>query len=164
MTDTSTQNTAATPTDEYGAEIHPKHSFSPIEKTVESFGKTFKLQVPETEIQLDDSPTGPNAPVRIYRTRGPWAEPTKGLEGLRSEWIEARGDVEPYEWRGQRGMEGFHPPHPARQGRQARYPDALRPPGHHHPGDGVRGAARALRRREGPRAGCLRQGHHPEQR
>ena len=99
MTDTSTQNTAATPTDEYGAEIHPKHSFSPIEKTVESFGKTFKLQVPETEIQLDDSPTGPNAPVRIYRTRGPWAEPTKGLEGLRSEWIEARGDVEPYEGR-----------------------------------------------------------------
>ena len=97
MTDTSTQNT--TPTDEYGAEIHPKHSFSPIEKTVESFGKTFKLQVPETEIQLDDSPTGPNEPVRIYRTRGPWAEPTKGLEGLRSEWIEARDDVEAYEGR-----------------------------------------------------------------
>lgn len=97
MTDTSTQNT--TPTDEYGAEIHPKHSFSPIEKTVESFGKTFTLQVPETEIQLDDSPTGPNEPVRIYRTRGPWAEPTKGLEGLRSEWIEARGDVEAYEGR-----------------------------------------------------------------
>ena len=91
MTDTSTQNTAATPTDEYGAEIHPKHSFSPIEKTVESFGKTFKLQVPETEIQLDDSPTGPNAPVRIYRTRGPWAEPTKGLEGLRRV-----GRVEPF--------------------------------------------------------------------
>lgn len=98
MTDTSSQNTA-TPTDEYGAEIHPKHSFSPIEKTVESFGKTFTLQVPETEIQLDDSPTGPNEPVRIYRTRGPWAEPTKGLEGLRSEWIEARGDVEAYEGR-----------------------------------------------------------------
>ena len=97
MTDTSTQN--ITPTDEYGAEIHPKHSFSPIEKTVESFGKTFTLQVPETEIQLDDSPTGPNEPVRIYRTRGPWAEPTKGLEGLRSEWIEARGDVEAYEGR-----------------------------------------------------------------
>ena len=97
MTDTSTQN--INPTDEYGAEIHPKHSFSPIEKTVESFGKTFTLQVPETEIQLDDSPTGPNEPLKIYRTRGPWAEPTEGLEGLRSEWIEARGDVEAYDGR-----------------------------------------------------------------
>ena len=100
MTDTSTQHTRTTiPNDEYGAEIHPKHSFAPIEKQVESFGKTFTLQVPETEVQLDDSPTGPNAPQKLYRTRGPWAEPTEGLEALRSEWIEARGDVEAYEGR-----------------------------------------------------------------
>ena len=100
MTDTSTQHTRTTiPNDEYGAEIHPKHSFAPIEKQVESFGKTFTLQVPETEVQLDDSPTGPNPPQKLYRTRGPWAEPTEGLEALRSEWIEARGDVEAYEGR-----------------------------------------------------------------
>jgi len=100
MTDTSAQHTRTTiPNDEYGAEIHPKHSFAPIEKQVESFGKTFTLQVPETEVQLDDSPTGPNPPQKLYRTRGPWAEPTEGLEALRSEWIEARGDVEAYEGR-----------------------------------------------------------------
>ena len=100
MTDTSIQHTRTTlPNDEYGAEIHPKHSFAPIEKQVESFGKTFTLQVPETEVQLDNSPTGPNAPQKLYRTRGPWAEPTKGLKALRSEWIEARRDVESYEGR-----------------------------------------------------------------
>ena len=53
MTDTSTQNT--TPTDEYGAEIHPKHSFSPIEKTVESFGKTF-TPVSYTHLTLPTTP------------------------------------------------------------------------------------------------------------
>ena len=82
MTDTSAQHTRTTiPNDEYGAEIHPKHSFAPIEKQVESFGKTFTLEVPETEVQLDDSPTGPNAPQKLYRTRGPWAEPTEGARG-----------------------------------------------------------------------------------
>nr|WP_202880279.1 phosphomethylpyrimidine synthase ThiC [Corynebacterium lujinxingii] len=57
------------------------------------------MEVPETAIQLDDSPTGPNEPFKIYRTRGPWAEPEDGLPSLRSEWIEARGDVEAYEGR-----------------------------------------------------------------
>lgn len=100
MTDTSIRHTQTTiPNDEYGAEIHPKHSFSPIEKQVESFGRTFTLQVPETKVQLDDSPTGPNAPQKLYRTRGPWAEPTRGLKALRSKWIEARSDVESYEGR-----------------------------------------------------------------
>ncbi|MBK4164869.1 phosphomethylpyrimidine synthase ThiC [Corynebacterium macginleyi] len=100
MTDTSIRHTQTTIlNDEYGAEIHPKHSFSPIEKQVESFGRTFTLQVPETKVQLDDSPTGPNAPQKLYRTRGPWAEPTKGLKALRSKWIEARSDVESYEGR-----------------------------------------------------------------
>src|SRR5699024_3960118 len=46
-----------------------------------------------------DSPTGPNKPVKIYRTRGPYAEPEVGLPALRSEWIRDRGDVEEYEGR-----------------------------------------------------------------
>ena len=77
--------------DIYAQEIHPKHSYAPIVKD--------GLEVPETAIQLDDSPTGPNEPFKIYRTRGPWAEPEEGLPSLRSEWIEARGDVEAYEGR-----------------------------------------------------------------
>ncbi|WP_288832877.1 phosphomethylpyrimidine synthase ThiC [uncultured Corynebacterium sp.] len=74
--------------DIYASEIHPKHRYAPIVSD--------GLEVPETAIDLDDSPTGPNAPFRIYRTRGPWAEPEAGLPGLRTEWITARGDVEEY--------------------------------------------------------------------
>ena len=77
--------------DLYAREIHPKHSYAPITRD--------GLEVPETAIQLDDSPTGPNAPLKIYRTRGPWAEPEKGLPNLRGEWIAARGDTEEYEGR-----------------------------------------------------------------
>ena len=69
-------------------EIHPKHSYSPIIRD--------GLEVPETQIELDDSPTGPNEPFRVYRTRGPECEPEVGLPGLRSEWIAGRGDVEEY--------------------------------------------------------------------
>ena len=74
--------------DIYAHEIHPKHSYAPIVKD--------GLEVPETAIQLDDSPTGPNEPFKIYRTRGPHAEPEVGLPSLRGEWITARGDVEEY--------------------------------------------------------------------
>ena len=74
--------------DIYAHEIHPKHSYAPIEKD--------GLEVPETAIALDDSPTGPNEPFKIYRTRGPHAEPEVGLPSLRGEWITARGDVEEY--------------------------------------------------------------------
>ena len=77
--------------DIYASEIHPKHSYAPI---VED-----GLEVPETAIELDDSPTGPNEPFRVYRTRGPWAEPEEGLPDLRSEWIAERDDVEAYEGR-----------------------------------------------------------------
>ena len=77
--------------DIYAQEIHPKHSYAPIIKD--------GLEVPETAIQLDDSPTGPNEPFRVYRTRGPYAEPEVGLPGLRSEWITGRGDVEEIEGR-----------------------------------------------------------------
>ena len=74
--------------DIYAQEIHPKHAYAPILKD--------GLEVPETAIHLDDSPTGPNEPFKIYRTRGPWAEPEVGLPNLRGEWITARGDVEEY--------------------------------------------------------------------
>ena len=77
--------------DIYASEIHPKHSYAPI---IED-----GLEVPETEIQLDDSPTGPNEPFRVYRTRGPWAEPEEGLPDLRSGWIAERDDVEAYDGR-----------------------------------------------------------------
>lgn len=74
--------------DIYAHEIHPKHSYAPIVKD--------GLEVPETAIALDDSPTGPNEPFKIYRTRGPHAEPEVGLPSLRGEWIAARGDVQEY--------------------------------------------------------------------
>ncbi|MDR7329613.1 phosphomethylpyrimidine synthase ThiC [Corynebacterium guangdongense] len=69
-------------------EIHPKHSYAPI--------KQDGLEVPETRIELDDSPTGPNEPFHVYRTRGPECDETVGLPRLRSEWIADRGDVEEY--------------------------------------------------------------------
>lgn len=72
-------------------EIHPKHSYSPIIKE--------DLVVPMTQINLDDSPTGPNEPFRIYRTRGPECDSTVGLPPLRSNWITGRDDVETYEGR-----------------------------------------------------------------
>ena len=78
-------------TDAYAQEIHRKHTYAPLRKN--------GLEVPETAVHLDDSPTGPNAPFKLYRTRGPWAEPEEGLPALRSEWIHARGDVEEYSGR-----------------------------------------------------------------
>lgn len=77
--------------DIYASEIHPKHRYAPL--------RVDGLEVPQTAIDLDDSPTGPNEPVKIYRTRGPYAEPEVGLPALRSEWIQERGDVEEYEGR-----------------------------------------------------------------
>ena len=77
--------------DIYASEIHPKHRYAPL--------RVNGLEVPHTAIDLDDSPTGPNEPVKIYRTRGPYAEPEVGLPALRSEWIRDRGDVEEYEGR-----------------------------------------------------------------
>ncbi|MDU5018117.1 MAG: phosphomethylpyrimidine synthase ThiC, partial [Corynebacterium sp.] len=73
-------------------ENHPKHSYSPIHHD--------GLEVPETEIQLDDSPQGPNEPFRVYRTRGPECAPEVGLPALRSEWISERGDTKEYAGRG----------------------------------------------------------------
>ena len=70
------------------SEIHSKHSYSPI--------RHHGLEVPETEIQLDDSPSGPNEPFRVYRTRGPECDPKVGLKPLRAQWIAERDDVEEY--------------------------------------------------------------------
>lgn len=59
------------------------------------------IRVPVTEITQDDSPDGtPNAPLRVYRTMGPGADPEQGLPPQRAEWIHARGDVEEYAGRG----------------------------------------------------------------
>ena len=77
--------------DLYAEEIHPKHRYAPIVRD--------GLEVPETAIALDDSPTGPNPPLKVYRTRGPWAEPEDGLPALRSDWITAREDTEGYRGR-----------------------------------------------------------------
>lgn len=81
-------NSVTNPSAWENSEIHPKHSYSPI--------VSGDLEVPETEIQLDDSPTGPNDPVRIYRTRGPECDPTVGLKPLRAQWIDSREDTEEY--------------------------------------------------------------------
>jgi len=72
-------------------ENHPKHSYSPIRHN--------GLEVPETEIQLDDSPHSPNEPFRVYRTRGPECAPEQGLPALRTEWIRERADTEEYQGR-----------------------------------------------------------------
>lgn len=72
-------------------ENHPKHSYSPIRHN--------GLEVPETEIHLDDSPHAPNEPFRVYRTRGPECAPEQGLPALRTEWIQKRADTEEYQGR-----------------------------------------------------------------
>jgi phosphomethylpyrimidine synthase len=48
------------------------------------------IQVPFAEIEL----SGNEAPLRLYDTSGPGAEPEAGLAAIRSNWIDQRGDVE----------------------------------------------------------------------
>ena len=68
------------------------------------------VQVPVREITVSDtkSYTGAvtaNEPVRVYDCSGPWGDPTfagksdEGLPALRSQWIQARGDVHEYDGR-----------------------------------------------------------------
>jgi len=53
------------------------------------------IRVPYTEVALAASSDGEvNPPVRLYDTSGPGSEPTVGLPGHRTAWIEGRGDVE----------------------------------------------------------------------
>ncbi len=61
------------------------------------------IRVPMREIALTDTPAAfgseKNAPVTVYDTSGPYTDPAvridirKGLPGLRSAWIEERGDT-----------------------------------------------------------------------
>jgi phosphomethylpyrimidine synthase len=68
------------------------------------------IRVPMREISLaptrqPDGKLTPNEPVLVYDTSGPWGDPNfagsvkDGLPPLRAAWIEARGDVEPYDGR-----------------------------------------------------------------
>jgi phosphomethylpyrimidine synthase len=58
------------------------------------------IRVPVTSIALEDSPSGErNEAFHTYRTEGPGSDPVRGLEPMRSPWIEARGDTEPYKGR-----------------------------------------------------------------
>jgi phosphomethylpyrimidine synthase len=68
------------------------------------------VQVPVREITVSEtkSYTGAitaNEPVRVYDCSGPWGDPTfagksdEGLPALRSQWIQARGDVQEYDGR-----------------------------------------------------------------
>jgi phosphomethylpyrimidine synthase len=52
------------------------------------------LRVPVTRVQLTDGDT-----FDRYTTAGPGSEPEIGLPGLRSAWIEGRGDTEAYDGR-----------------------------------------------------------------
>jgi len=55
------------------------------------------VRVPFTEVALSASPgpdgAQPNAPVLLYDTSGPGADPHVGLPALRATWIDSRGDV-----------------------------------------------------------------------
>ena len=63
---------------------------------------------PEVQVAMRDielSPSANEPPVRVYDASGPYTDPdakidiTRGLPGLRSAWIHARGDVEAYDGR-----------------------------------------------------------------
>ncbi len=69
-----------------------------------------QIRVPFREITLTASPNGNGSPalpesVIVYDTSGPYTDPNKeidirkGVEPLRAEWIQSRGDVEEYEGR-----------------------------------------------------------------
>ncbi len=72
----------------------------PKSKKIHVAGSRSDIRVPMREISL--SPTGmeKNPPVHVYDTSGPYTDPQskidirKGLEPLRAQWIEERGDTE----------------------------------------------------------------------
>ncbi|MFN0061638.1 MAG: phosphomethylpyrimidine synthase ThiC [Myxococcaceae bacterium] len=70
----------------------------PASQKVYVAGKLFAfLKVPAREVRLKP----PNAPVVVYDTSGPYSDPSvtidlkRGLPGLRTPWLDARGDLEP---------------------------------------------------------------------
>jgi phosphomethylpyrimidine synthase len=60
---------------------------------------------PTVEVPLREISTNDDARIRVYDTRGPWADPTqvcdveKGLRPVRQQWIVERGDTVEYEGR-----------------------------------------------------------------
>jgi phosphomethylpyrimidine synthase len=64
------------------------------------------VRVPMREVRLTNGET-----VTLYDTSGPYTEPSaeidvrKGLAGLRTAWIEGRGDTGPYEGRARRAID-----------------------------------------------------------
>ena len=56
--------------------------------------ETDGLRVPVTEVVQTNGEI-----VRLYDTSGPGSDPAVGLPALRQDWIQARGDVEPYDGR-----------------------------------------------------------------
>lgn len=96
-TSASTQEQTPPAAEERHSEQHASHRLEWIED--EEHG----IRVPVTEIHQLDSPDGtPNEPLRVYRTMGPGSVPAEGLAPWRAEWIEARGDTDPYAARGHR--------------------------------------------------------------
>jgi phosphomethylpyrimidine synthase len=96
------------------------------------------IRVAMREIGLE----GDEQPVRVYDTSGPYTDPDApidilaGLPALRSDWIEARGDVEAYDGREMRpednGQLG-----PDRSGGVDRFPNVIKRPLRAKPGQNV---------------------------
>jgi phosphomethylpyrimidine synthase len=67
-------------------------------------GSRADVQVPMREIDLDDTPASfgaeKNPPIPVYDTSGPYTDPAvkidllKGLDDVRSAWVDERGDTE----------------------------------------------------------------------
>ena len=91
--------------------IESGNGFFPNSEKVYVRGTTHRdIRVPFREItlrptQLTDGKTEANESIRVYDTSGVWGDDSQqcdvrsGLAPLRSEWILARGDVEPYKGR-----------------------------------------------------------------
>jgi phosphomethylpyrimidine synthase len=108
----------------------------PASRKVYVQGSRGDVTVPMREVQLTPlrgaSSEETLAPVRVYDTSGPTADPTvtvdmrQGLAALRRPWILERGDVEEYEGR------GGQPNDDGRTGHRGRdlnaYPGRIRPP------------------------------------
>ena len=135
----------------------------PASRKVYVQGSHEGVRVPMREVSLTNGEA-----VTLYDCSGPYTDPnvtidvTKGLPPVREAAVVARGDTELYEGRriqavddglkeGERHDERMAALRaaaaglqrtPRRQSRSQCHADALRPPGHRHARDGVRGPAR----------------------
>ncbi|BEC70295.1 hypothetical protein VEE57_20110 [Escherichia coli] len=148
----------------------------PNSKRIYITGTQPGVRVPMREIQLSPTLIGgskeqpqyeENEAIPAYDTSGPYGDPQiainvqQGLAKLRQPWIDARGDTEELTVRSsdytkarladdgldELRFSGLLTPKP-RQNRTPRHPTALRPPGHHHTGNGIHRHPREY----GPRA------------